>query len=149
MTTPVALTAMEKVPRAAAAEIAALTASSSLLSPAMLVTRPPGSVTRSAACSAAGSRTTTPTPRAASRRTVARPSPPAPPATTADGPSSCIRQLRSAAVDVAGVDRDHGSGHVARVVGHQPRDGVGHVLRVDRLDRECVEQRTRQLRDML
>jgi hypothetical protein len=45
-----------------------------------------------------------------------------------------------APVDVAGVDGDDGAGHVPGFVGDKPRNGIGDVDRVDRLDGHGVEQ---------
>lgn len=55
----------------------------------------------------------------------------------------------SAPVDVAGVDRNDGARDVPSLVGHQPSDGVGYVDRIHRLDRHGIEQRPRELRNVL
>lgn len=56
------------------------------------------------------------------------------------GVDGASRRMRSAAVDVAGVDGNHRPGDVAGIVRNQPEDGVGDVDRIDGFDRDGVGQ---------
>ena len=87
---PATLTRTASGPSARAASMAAATSPSSVVSPPTPTTPSPSSLASSSARSASRSNTTTPIPSPSRRRTVAEPSPPAPPVTMADRPSRFI-----------------------------------------------------------